>query len=65
MTPDAFKVFSNTIEKFGPDQAWLTTIRTQSQCASSSVLNLMAGLIILSGVYKYTRGDIARELAVP
>jgi predicted MFS family arabinose efflux permease len=28
--------------------------------ASSSVLNLMAGLIILSGVYKYTRGDIAR-----
>jgi len=35
--------------------------------ASSSVLNLMAGLIILSGVYKYTRGDIARarELALP
>ena len=35
--------------------------------ASSSVLNLMAGFIILAGVYKYTRGDIARarELAVP
>jgi hypothetical protein len=35
--------------------------------ASSSVLNLMAGFIILAGVYQYTRGDIARarELAVP
>jgi predicted MFS family arabinose efflux permease len=35
--------------------------------ASSSVLNLMAGLIILFGVYQYTRSDIARvrELAIP
>jgi predicted MFS family arabinose efflux permease len=39
----------------------------KSAFASSSLLNLMAGIIILCGVYKYTRGDIARasELAVP